>query len=185
MKVLIAFWTSEGHTRKVARHIARVIEAAGSELSSELRHVVDLHDCSQIDAGLDITQYDAVILAASVHHARYQPGLYEFVATHLTGLRATPTAFVSVSLAVTLADGEAEARSYVDDFFAETGWRTDAVHLAEGAIRYLEYSRSEAQTIELVVFKSQKKMPAPGSNPEYTDWDALAAFTTGFLEKAA
>ena len=85
---------------------------------------------------------------------------------------------------VWLSGGEAAARSYVDDFFAETGLRTDAVHLAEGAIRYFEYARSEAQTIELVVFKGQKKMPSIGGNPEYTDWGAIDAFTAAFVRDA-
>lgn len=177
MNVLIAFATTEGQTRKIARYTARSLEGA--------QHAVQVHDCSDESAPFEIAEFDAVILAASVHHKRYQNAFYRFVDTNLAALHEKPVALVSVSLAVTLASGAAEARSYVDEFTNETGLKTDAVHLAEGAIRYFEYSASEASTINLVVFKGQKKMPARNGNPEYTDWKALEAFALSFLDEVA
>jgi menaquinone-dependent protoporphyrinogen oxidase len=177
MNVLIAFGTTEGQTRKIARHMARSMQDSG--------HDVELHDCSsRIDAP-NVGDFDVVVLAASVHHKRYQTTFYSFVESNLAAIQAKPLAFVSVSLSVTLASGEAEARAYVDDFIDETGLRLDAVHLAEGAVRYFQYGSSEELTIDLLVFKGQKKMPKRDSNPEYTDWQALEAFIVSFLEEAA
>lgn len=176
MNVLIAFGTTEGQTRKIARHMAGTMRAAG--------HVVELHDCTDLSATTVVGDYDAVVLAASVHHKRYQTAFYGFVEANLAALQSKSLAFVSVSLSQTLADGEDEARSYVSDFTTEIGLRPDAIHLAEGAVRYFEYGRLEAETIDLLVFKGQKKMPDRGSNPEYTDWQALDAFAATFMEGA-
>ena len=175
MNILIAFTTTEGQTRKIARAMQRTVETAG--------HAVTLHDCAERTVRIKSADFDAVILAASVHHRRYQSALYDFVAAHLAALQQKPVAFVSVSLSVTLASGEAEAQEYVSEFISETGLSVDAVHLAEGAIRYFEYSRSEASTIDLVVFKGQKTMPERNANPEYTDWAALEAFVMRFVDQ--
>lgn len=176
MNVLIAYGTTEGQTRKIARYMAGSMREAG--------HDVTLHDCTDLSATTVVTDYEAVVLAASVHHKRYQTAFYGFVKTNLSALQTKPLAFVSVSLSQTLASGEDEARSYVNTFTDETGLKPDAVHLAEGAVRYFEYGRAEEETIDLLVFKGQKKMPDRGSNPEYTDWDALDAFASTFLEGA-
>jgi menaquinone-dependent protoporphyrinogen oxidase len=176
MNVLIAFGTTEGQTRKIARHMAQSMQDAG--------HSVELHDCSGRAASPSVGDFDVVVLAASVHHRRYQTAFYSFVQSNLTALQSKPVAFVSVSLSVTLASGEAEAREYVDDFISETGLSPAAVHLAEGAVRYFQYGSSEELTIDLLVFKGQKKMPKRESNPEYTDWQALDAFAASFLEDA-
>ena len=60
-----------------------------------------------------------------------------------------------------------------------------AVHLAEGAVRYSDYGASDEMTVDLIVFKGQKKMPKREGNPEYTDWQALEAFTTSFVKAPA
>ena len=148
MNVLIAFGTTEGQTRKIARSMAQSIRTNG--------HVVTIYDCSDRNAAPDVSDFDTVILAASVHHRRYQTDFYSFVESNLDALKTKPVAFVSVSLSVTLASGEAEAREYVEDLTKETGLRLDAVHLAEGAVRYFEYGPSDELTIELIVFKGQK-----------------------------
>ena len=176
MNVLIAYGTTEGQTRKIARYMAGSMREAG--------HTVELHDCTDLGASAVVDDFDAVVLAASVHHKRYQTAFYSFVKTNLASLQAKPLAFVSVSLSQTLASGEEEARSYVTSFTEETGLAPAAVHLAEGAVRYFEYGRAEEETIDLLVFKGQKKMPDRGSNPEYTDWDALDAFAKAFVGSA-
>lgn len=174
MKVLIVYATTEGQTRKIARYLSNSMQDRG--------HTVELFDCSTPEGKPDPSNFDAVLLAASVHDKRYQAAFYHYVSENLEALQQKPVALVSVSLAITLAGGEAEAQSYVDDFLAETGLKVDRVHLAEGAIRYFEYSGSEANTIHVVVFKGQRKMPERDGNPEYTDWAALDAFAASFLE---
>ena len=176
MNVLIAFATTEGQTRKISRAMAQTLK--------NQQHDATLYDCAANSTRPDIDDFDCVILAASVHHQRYQTDFYNFVTSHLDSLQKRPVAFVSVSLSVTLASGEAEAKSYVDDFTKETGLIPDAVHLAEGAVRYFEYSPSDELTVDLIVFKGQKKMPERTSNPEYTDWLALDTFAQQFAKDA-
>lgn len=82
MNVLIAFGTTEGQTRKIARHMARSMQDSG--------HDAELHDCSsRIDAP-NVGDFDVVVLAASVHHKRYQTAFYSFVESNLAAIQAKP-----------------------------------------------------------------------------------------------
>ncbi|MGI9405180.1 MAG: flavodoxin domain-containing protein [Hyphomicrobiaceae bacterium] len=176
MKVLIAFTTTEGQTRKIARHAAETITRLG--------HEAEVYSCDDDSSAPAVATFDAVILAGSVHQKRYQAALYDFVAANLAALQSKPTAFISVSLSITFTDGEAEAQSYYDNFAKETGWQASAVHLAEGAIRYTEYDFFKILTIKHKVFKGKKEMPEKTGNPEFTDWVALDDFVSVFLEDA-
>ena len=57
--VLIAYATTEGHTRKIAQQIGKWIEEAGLH--------VQLADASDPPLDLAVSSYDAVIVAGSIH----------------------------------------------------------------------------------------------------------------------
>jgi len=178
MNVLIAYGSVEGQTKKIARHIRATVEQAG--------HACKIHDCADADTVPDLGEFDAVILAGSIHQRKHEPKMTGFAQAHADRLAALPSALVSVSLIITTDDGREEAEGYVAGFAAETGWTPGHVHLAAGAVRYLEYDFFKEFTIKEIVYKGHKDMPAKdGSNPEFTDWAALAAFVEAFLEEAA
>jgi len=148
-------------------------------------HSCHLHDCADVHNAPDPGDFQAVIVAGSVHQRRHQEKVADFVKSHLRTLKALPGAFVSVSLSIIMDDGRDEAESYVTDFTAETGWYPQHVHMAAGAIRYLEYDFFKEFTLQHIVFKGKKALPPKEhGNPVLTDWDALAAFVDGFLEQA-
>jgi menaquinone-dependent protoporphyrinogen oxidase len=70
MTVLIAYATTEGQTRKIARFCADRLIAQGH--SVELLPLVDMADD---EALVDMSRFDAAILAGSVHGGRLQPQL--------------------------------------------------------------------------------------------------------------
>lgn len=69
MRVLIVFASSEGHTRRLARMAAAHLADAG--------HQVSLCDAAQPDCPAP-GDFDAVLLAASVHIGRYQAAIRNF-----------------------------------------------------------------------------------------------------------
>lgn len=177
MKVLVAFGTTEGQTQKIAHHIETTLGDAG--------HDCELYNCEQRADAPELSSFDAIIVAASVHQKRHQDAVTDFVADRRNELEGKRTAFISVSLAITMPDGKEEAETYVNGFLEETGWTPDSVLMAAGAVRYLEYDFFKEFTIQQIVFKGQKKMPdKAGINPEYTDWNALDAFVADFLGAA-
>ena len=89
MKILVAYGTTEGQTRKIARFTADRLADAG--------HAVELLDVADAE-GLDLGRFGAAVLAGSIHGGRYQRALTEFARANAQALGARPTLFLSVSL---------------------------------------------------------------------------------------
>lgn len=166
MKILIAFATTEGQTRKIARFCADHLADAG--------HVVELMRAADGE-GLDLARFDAAILAGSVHVGRYQEELVSFARTAAPELAARPTLFLSVSLAA--AGTEPEDWKGLDDcverFGAATGWRPGRVEHVAGAFRFTQYDFFRAWAMRWIAAQKKQKVTA-GEDREYTDWPGLA-----------
>ena len=91
-KVLLIYGTTDGHTAKVAARITHTLEGQGCS--------VDLIDARGISSAHLPEQYDAVIVAASVHIGNYQSAVKRWVHHHAASLNGMKTAFVSVCLGV-------------------------------------------------------------------------------------
>ena len=173
MKLLVAYATSEGQTRKIARHVADRIADAGHGV--ELLRIDDAR-------GVDPGRFDGAILAASVHVGHYQKALGEFAAQEAGALAAIPTLFLSVSLAA--AGHDAEDWRALDrigeDMWAATGWAPGQVVQVAGA-----YMPSRYDIFRRFVMRRIVAAKDPGadldSDIEYTDWPALEALVDGWL----
>jgi len=167
MKILVAYASTDGHTRKICRVVADWLSDAGQMV--ELLPLADAGD-------IDLTRFDAVLLAASVHGGRYQKALTEFCAERSDTLSALPSLFLSVSLAA--AGHEAEdwqgLEKILADFTSATGWTPDRVEQLAGA-----YKPSEYDIFRRFVMRRILALKDPSADLsadiEYTDWVALKA----------
>ena len=177
MKVLVGYATSEGQTRKVARHVADRLADAG--------HAVELLPLAEAE-DVDLGRFDRIVLAASVHLGHYQPALAEFAAFHAAALREMPTLFLSVSLAA--AGHDAEDWKGLDRVLAEfaeaTGWSPARVEHVAGAYQPSRYDVLRRLAMRRIIVARD-----PGADPradrEYTDWPALDAALDGWIGAVA
>ena len=89
MQILIAYATTDGQTRKIARFAADRL--AGQGQAVELPNLEDAE-------GLDLARFDAAILAGSLHAGGYQKALVRFASADRVNLALMRTLFLSVSL---------------------------------------------------------------------------------------
>jgi menaquinone-dependent protoporphyrinogen oxidase len=170
MRILIAYGTSEGQTRKIAKAVAARL--------NELGHDAHLFDTASPET-MHVESYDKIIIAGSVHQQRHQESVEVFVVAGLAELQTKPTLFLSVSLSAAFPDGLAEAQRYVDDFLVITGWKPTRSLLIAGALRYEEYDYFKAQIIEHVVLKG-RRVEGPNGDFEFTDWESLSRAVDSF-----
>ena len=175
MNILIAFGTTEGQTGKIAEFVAGSLHDKG--------HKAQSYDCAGRLSGIDVDNFDAVIVASSVHQRLHQRNIIAFVEAHRSLLDAKHSAFISVSLSSAFGDGRDDAQSYVDEFVNDTGWRPNQVHLAAGALRYKEYDFFKEQIIRHIVM-ADRKVQLRDHDCELTDWAALEEFTAQFVQQA-
>lgn len=176
MKILIAYATGEGQTRRIARHVADRIFDAG--------HSVELVEAADA-AETDLRRFDRAILAASVHVGHYQRSLTDFAAAKTGELRNLPTLFLSVSLAAAGHDAEdwKGLDRILQDFEDATGWTPGRTEQVAGAYRPSEYDIFRRFVMRRII---AAKDPAADldADKEYTDWAALDQIIDDWLAQA-
>ncbi|MEO9873281.1 MAG: flavodoxin domain-containing protein [Anderseniella sp.] len=174
MKVLIAYATTEGQTRKISQAIADQVV--------ELGHQVELLDTARKRRDVHSDDFDAFIVAASVHQDRHQNEIEVFVLACLDVLMAKPGLFISVSLAAAFEEKAAEAAAYISDFTARTGWTPDQSLAVAGAVRSEEYDYFQQQILEHIILKDRDELRTD-EHQEFTDWTGLASSVKKYLRQ--
>ena len=95
MKILIAYASTEGQTRKIVQFCADYLMEEGHNV--ELLPAADAKD-------IDLSRFGAVLLAASVHAGKYQKPLVKLATAQADALAKMKAAFMSVSLAAAGTD---------------------------------------------------------------------------------
>ena len=172
---LVLYGTGEGQTAKVTDRIAGVLTDRGHEATA----------VNATEAGdIDLADYDAVLVGASIHVGKHQPAVVEFVEDNRDTLAGKPTAFYQVSLSSATEEGRAEAAGYVEGFVEATGWTPDRIGLFGGALRYSEYGFLKRLMMKRI---AKRKLPDEdvSKDVEFTDWaevEAFAADVAAFVE---
>ncbi len=176
MRVLIAYGTTEGQTRKIVETVAAQITALG--------HDVEVFDTTELLGDLNPQTFDRIIVAGSVHEGLHQESVELFALGNLSTLQEVPTMFISVSLAAAFESSLSDAQGYVDAFVKEVGWQPGKTLLVAGAVRHGEYDYYQEQILEHVVLED-RDVDAPKDDHEFTDWQALAKNSEVFVGGSA
>ena len=173
--VLIVYATREGHTRRIAEHIAATIRARGAE--------AELRDAAGLPPGFALDEFGSAVIAASVHAGKHEAEMVEFVRRHRAELEGRDSVFLSVSLAEAGAEDaakppEARARAakdvqgMIDTFLKETGWHPGRVQPVAGALTYSKYNLLIKLLMKWIA-KREGASTDTSRDHEFTDWAAL------------
>lgn len=178
----ILYATRNGHTRRIADHIANELHERGFD--AEVKNV------GAQDASGDPKDYAAAVLAASVHCGEHEQEMVKFVKDHVLQLEAIPTAFISVTLTeagVERPESSPEERArfaadtqrVIGNFFEETGWHPAHVKAVAGALLYTKYNLLLRFVMKRIA-KTAHADTDTSRDHEYTDWLALDHFVDEF-----
>jgi menaquinone-dependent protoporphyrinogen oxidase len=168
-EILVAHATTNGHTARVAAHVAARLRAAGHDVLAG-----DVDDLRLAH----VAAFDAVVVAGSVHLGRHQARLVRWLRERHGALGRVPCALLSVSLTAVDAPCDpaaaAECRRMIDDLCEETGVFPRIVRPVGGALRYTDY---DAVTRAVVHQKARAAGFDEPADRDYdlTDWDAVDA----------
>ena len=173
MAILIVFGTVEGHTEKIARFIKRLVQNSGKDA-----HLLDTS--SQLET-VKWSDFDTVILAASVHERKHPKEFEVFLTTCQKELSKRRVLMISVSLKAAFPEGLEEAQDYLEELEMRTALEPDSELLVAGAIKPEGYDYYETQILRHVVLAGRDHDPSAHEH-EFTDWDALKARVLDFIE---
>jgi menaquinone-dependent protoporphyrinogen oxidase len=172
-KILIAYDTTEGQTRKIAQYIGDAVSRSG--------HDAQVIDIRRPPTGFSLYDFDATLVGAAIHLGKHSRHLSEFARCHKTSLEAIPTAFFSVSLSAAGSDKEkADASRYLEEFLQQVGWSPTAKATFAGGLLYREYGFLKRWMMKKIARDAGKDTDTL-KNHEYTDWKAVDGFVTEFL----
>ncbi len=178
----VLFATREGHTRRIAEHVAADLRVRG--LHPEVENL------RERAAAINLRDYSGVILVASVHAGEHEAEMVKFVKAHRGALEAIPAAFLSVTLSEAGAERAdatplehaqfvAEVEQMIDKFFVETGWHAQRVKPVAGALLYTRYNVLLRFLMKRIARKSGGSTDTSRDHV-YTDWQALDQFVDEF-----
>lgn len=170
---LVVYGTGEGQTAKVADCIDDALADRG--------HDVTTVDVEHVPSDVTITDFDAILVGASIHVGKQQPAITEFVRINRDVLAERPTAFFQLSLSSAVADEmrQAEAARYINEFIEETDWHPDRIGLFGGALRYSQYGFLKRLMLKRIA-KDATGDTDTSRDYEYTDWEEVKQFTADF-----
>ena len=151
------------------------------ESLGDLGHAAEAVNVRQLPAGLDLGDYDAVLVGASIHLGRPQKRIESFVRDHREALSTLPSGVFQVSLSAAVDDEphRAEAMGYIDDLIEATGWHPDRVAVFGGALRYSEYGFITRSLMKAIA-RTATGDTDTSRDYEYTDWEEVRAFAAEF-----
>ena len=162
MKIIVLYGTTEGQTRKIAEFVAKHLRDLGD--------AVTLTDATGDASTVDVRDFDAAIVAASLHAGQYQGPAVHFARANHAWLNLMPSAFLSVSLSAAGTDPE-DLKGIADcaeRFKAETKWTTPEVHHVAGAFRFTEYDFFKRWVMKLIAWEKSVTVE-PGKDLELTN----------------
>ena len=185
MRIAVFYATREGHTRKIAEHVASDLRLHGLAVD-----LFNLKDASPVDW----TRYATACIAASVHAGHHEPEVIAFAKRHRDTLALIGTVFMSVTLSEAGAEDHtqpferrqaaaADAHRMVEVFVEETGWRPAQSLCVAGALAYSHYN----VFIKWIMKRIARKAGAPtdaSRDYEFTDWAVVDEFVGELVRKA-
>jgi menaquinone-dependent protoporphyrinogen oxidase len=178
MTAAIFYATREGHTRRIAEHIAAELRAKQIE--------VDVFDVRLLTTPIDWPRYTVTCVAASVHAGHHEREMIAFVTAQRDELDRHGAFLLSVTLSEAGAEdpqapkarrdaSAADAQRMIDVFVEDTGWRPARALPVAGALAYSRYNF----IVKFLMKRIARKAGAPtdaSRDYEFTDWAALDRF---------
>ena len=172
-RIGIFYATREGHSHKVADHLAAVLLSRGLAVS--------VHDVRDAETPEAFACSEAVVLVGSVHMGKHEPELVTFARMHRDELDAMHGVFLSVCGAESAAEHAStpEARvaaakrvaEQIAAFETESGWHPARVVPVAGALLYTHYNPLVRWMMKKI--SRAEAMPSETKDYELTNWAAV------------
>ncbi len=164
-QTLIVYSSVHGQTIKICQYLERKLQALGE--------TVTLH---QIQDEIDLTDYDKIIIGASIRHGKHNPAVYEFIERNQALLEEKVSGFFSVSLVARKpAKNTPQTNPYMQAFLSKSSWQPKLLEVFGGNLNYQGYGAMDRNIIRFIMWIT-KGPTDPMTCVEYTDWQKVDNF---------
>jgi len=171
-KIGIIYATVDGQTLKICNYII--------DLLHQKQKKVEMYSIDDFNG--NITDYDVLIIGASIRYGVHNEKITNFILNNKEALNSIKTAFFSVNLVARKPDKNLpDTNPYLVKFIDKIKWRPDVLDVFAGKLDYKSYPFWDRIMIKLIM--KMTKGPTRTDKPiEYTDWNRVDAFTSKVIE---
>ena len=166
VKTAILYSSVDGQTLKICNRLRDVF--------LENNQNVELFAINDFDE--DITNYDRLIIGASIRYGVHNKKIIDFINTNKKQLDSIKTAFFSVNLVARKPEKSTpETNPYVIKFFKTIDWTPTVVEVFAGKLDYKKYPFFDRIMIQFIMWMT-KGPTNTSAEIEYTNWDSVTEF---------
>ena len=166
VKTGIIYSSVDGQTLKICNILRD--EFLRNDQNIELFSIEDFNE--------DVTNYDKLIIGASIRYGVHNKKIMDFINTHKDQLDSIKTAFFSVNLVARKPEKSfADTNPYVIKFFKTIDWRPTVVEVFAGKLDYKKYPFFDRIMIQFIMWMT-KGPTNSNAEIEYTNWDRVTVF---------
>ncbi len=165
-KSVIIYSTVDGQTLKICNKLKEQFEEQNQDIS--LFSVDDFKE--------EISNYDKIIIGASIRYGVHNKSVIEFINKNKTELDTKKTVFFSVNLVARKPEKNTpDTNPYVIKFFKNIDWKPTVVEVFAGNLDYQKYPFFDRIMIQFIMWITKGPTDSK-AKIEYTNWDRVKEF---------
>ena len=166
VKTVIIYSSVDGQTLKICNKLRDVYQQNNQNI--ELFSINDFNK--------DITNYDRLIIGASIRYGVHNKKIIDFINANKKQLDSIKTAFFSVNLVARKPEKSTpDTNPYVIKFFKTIDWTPTIVGVFAGKLDYKKYPFFDRIMIQFIMWMT-KGPTNTSAEIEYTNWDRVTEF---------
>jgi menaquinone-dependent protoporphyrinogen oxidase len=165
-KYLFLYSTTDGHTKRICEYIGNILKQQNHEIKIE-----------PISLELKkLSEYDAIILGASIRYGKHQKSVFNFINKHKDLLETKKSAFFSVNVVARKSEKNSpNTNPYMKKFLKTSSWQPNKLGVFAGRVDYPSYKFFDKYIIKIIMWIT--KGPTDTSQSyEFTDWNVVENF---------
>lgn len=168
MSVLLAYSTTDGHTKTIVQYIQHQLQQQG--INCSVKQATEVH-------ATDIAAHRVFVLGASVRYGKHQKSVYRLVQQHIAALQSKPNVFFSVNVVARKAGkNTAQGNPYVRRFLQKITWQPQHVAVLAGKIDYPRYRWFDKHIIRFIMHLTGGPTDTSACF-DFTNWHAINQLT--------
>ncbi|WP_133405237.1 menaquinone-dependent protoporphyrinogen IX dehydrogenase [Parashewanella tropica] len=171
MNIALIYSTVDGQTK----HICEVM---ATHMTQAQVTVLSLEQVTEDK----LSQYDKVMIGASIRYGKYRPAVFEFIGQHHEWLTQTQSGFFSVNVVARKPEKNTpKTNPYMKNFLAQSPWNPAVQGVFAGKIEYPKYGFFDRTMIRFIMWITKGPTDTRGTY-EFTDWQKVERFAKAFAD---
>ena len=142
-KYLFLYSTTDGHTKRICEYIGNILKQQNHEIKIE-----------PISLELKkLSEYDAIILGASIRYGKHQKSVFNFINKHKDLLETKKSAFFSVNGVARKSEKKSpKTNPYMKKFLKTSSWLPNKLGVFAGKVDYPSYKFFDKYIIRMIMW---------------------------------